>query len=134
MKKNVMYVLKTVAVFAIFAIILTGCDPTEDTGEDRDNFVGSWTCFETDANNVQASFPVTISKDLVNTDRVLFANFGNIGNTAKPYGTVTGTSVTIPAQTVNGYNVAGSGSYNAGTQKVTLSYTVNGDAYTATLE
>lgn len=137
MKKHTLYLAKLFAVSAIVALIIAGCETTDINGptDARDDFVGSWNAVENPGPN-QTTFPVTITKDTI-TDRILIGNFNNLGGSVKPYGVVNNTTLTIPSQTKSGYTISGSGSYNSGTQKISLNYTVNDgistETYTATL-
>lgn len=138
MKKHVQNFYKTFAIAAIVTLILAGCEGSDLTGptDARDNYLGSWTATENPGPN-QTTFPVTITKDVNNSDRIFLANFNNLGGSIKPYGVVNGNSVTIPSQLISGNTMSGSGTYNSGNQTISLSYTVNdgnGDvSYTATL-
>jgi hypothetical protein len=139
MKKYTPYLFKTALVAVIIAISLVSCeDGTIDGPTDaRDNFTGSWSCVENAGQPSETSFPVTITKDVNNSERILIGNFNNLGGSVKPYGIVNGTALSIPSQSVSGYTVSGTGTYSASSGNVSLNYTVNdgisSENYTATL-
>ncbi|MEI8201539.1 MAG: hypothetical protein WCH34_00890 [Bacteroidota bacterium] len=120
--------MKTLAkIFFLFVVVLTSCktDPntTNPTADDRDKYVGNWTCVETPAAKV--SFSVSISKNPGNSSEVLISNFNLLGVDVKPYATVSGTTLTIPTQWVcsNTTKLYGNGIL-VNDAKINLQYTV----------
>ena len=127
------------AAIAVVAISFIGCTTDEDLGptDARDKYIGTWSCTETDAGNVQSTFTVGITKKTSDSTRVFIGNIGNIGSSYKPEAIVNGNSISIPSFNAQGYTVSGSGSYSSSSGNINMNYTVNdgngNDAFTATL-
>ena len=131
--------MKTIINFTFFSILfLTSCNkdaaPVDPALDDRDKYIGTWTCVETPAAKV--SYTVTISKNPSSSTEVLISNFNILGTDTKPYATISGTSLTIPTQWVcnNTTRVYGSG-IMVNEAKINLQYTVidtDSASYTAT--
>ncbi|UPT67760.1 MAG: hypothetical protein M0D57_03580 [Sphingobacteriales bacterium JAD_PAG50586_3] len=89
--------------------------------------MSQWFCTETPTNPAGPSvtFNVNITKD-VNDDTntiVKISNFSSLSGLAT--GNISGNTVSIPTQSVDGNTIQGSGTYNAATDKINLNYTVN---------
>jgi hypothetical protein len=130
MKKNY---FNLILIFGII-VIVSSCakdETTPDTpGADRDKYVGSWSCKETQGASF-TTFTITIQKS-GNDDTLLVYNFDNLGSNEKAIFIVSESSVVIPAQNVGtspSFFVSGSGTYSSG--KINLEYTVDNDTYTA---
>ena len=129
MKKYAPYFLKTAIVAVIVAVTLVACETTDPDGplDPRDNFIGSWFCTETPTNPAgpNVTFNVNITKD-VNDDTqtiVKISNFSSLNGLATA--TISGNTMSIATQSVDGNTIQGSGTYNAATDKINLNYTVN---------
>ncbi len=131
--------MKTIAKFlSLLFIVFASCqvdkstiDPTAD---DRDKYVGNWTCVENPAAKV--SFSITITKNTANSSEIFISNFNLLGVDVKPYATVSSTTLTIPTQLVcsNTTRIYGNGIL-VNDAKITLQYTVidtDSASYTAT--
>ncbi len=110
----------------LFIIMLTiaSCTLDEDmgpiSGDDRDNYSGTWLFSESPAAR-SISYSVSISNDPSNSAQVLLKNFGNMGNSYSAYGIVTSSSINIPSQEMSdGLFINGHGSL---TSKNTMSWT-----------
>ena len=118
--------------YAIVLMLITSiisCSKKEDTptspGNDaRDNLVGSWTCDETSKLSGKASYSVNISKDVASNDGIIIKNFYQLGSSTNTLGSLDGTYITIPQQSVSGYTVKGSGTYNSNTT-INFTFTTN---------
>lgn len=140
MKKNHIVLKRAaLAAIAVVAISFIGCTTDENPGptDDRDKYVGTWSCTELDASNVQSTFTVNISKKTSDSTRIYIGNIGNIGSAYKPEAVVSGNTFSIPSYNSQGYTVSGSGSYSSSSGKINMNYTVNdgngSDAFTAVL-
>lgn len=112
---------KLFSILSITLLILSGCQ--KDEVFSREDYIGSWTCDESSAQNGTSKFTVHIKKGTGDAD-VIIENFYNFGfqNTIK--GTVAEDELTITSQTFAVSNtVQGSGSMIA-KNKINLSYTV----------
>ncbi len=110
-----------------FIILLAGCAKDEDIAEDaRDKFIGSWTCKETDQTGASSTFTVTFSKVGV-ADSMRIANFADLGNALV---IVNENTLVFPAQTIEGFNLT-NGTGNYANQKITMTYKLDNETYTA---
>jgi hypothetical protein len=118
--------------------LLTSCQPDAQPtpADDRDVYVASWTCSEHSSQVGVSSFTVHINKSTTSTSQVLIENFYNLGFSYKAVTDISGTSMTIGQQTLNGNQLHGSGT-KSGTNTINLTYYVNNgstiDTCTATL-
>lgn len=129
-------------LFLLFspALFFSSCQPDEQptpsSTDARDVYVASWTCNETSSQIGPSTFTVHINKVTTNTTQVQIENFYNIGFNFNAKVDISGTSMSIPLQTVNGNQVHGSGT-KTGANSISLSYYVNNgsgvDTCTATL-
>ena len=85
-------------LFALIAITLFSCEPIDDpnTENDRDKFLGSWTCNET--NRKVPAYWVEINENPIFSSQVSISNFGQLGDEAKPSATVSGDNISVPNQ------------------------------------
>lgn len=85
-------------VFAFIAVAFFSCEPIDDqdTENDRDKFLGSWTCTET--NRKVPAYWVEINENPIFLTQVSISNFGQLGNDAKPSATVSGDNISVPNQ------------------------------------
>jgi len=119
--KNVfLYVLLPIAV------VFYSCQPDEEPvpTDERDVYVGSWTCAETSTSIGLSSFTVHIIKDAVIETNVQIENFYNIGFQYKAKVAISGLNMSLLYQTVNSNNVHGSGT-KTGTNTISLAYSVS---------
>lgn len=127
MKKYAPYLLKTAIVAVIIAVTLISCETTDNTGptDARDNFTGQWFCTETPVSpsGSNVTFNVNITKDVNNTTDIKISNFSSLSGNA--IGVVSGNSLTINSQTLDGNTIQGSGTYSSANNKINLSYSVN---------
>lgn len=137
MKNERLVWFKAGLVLAIVVLSLIGCTTDEDLNptDDRDKYLGSWSCTEQGA--TQSTFIVTITKSTSDSTKIFLANINSLGSSYKPAAVVNGNSLTIPVYNSGGYTVSGSGNYNSGSGTISLTYTINGggndENYTAVL-
>jgi hypothetical protein len=128
---------KIPVTLCLLGVLLFSSCAEEDTADpltdDREKFLGSWTCKETISGSVM-TFSVFITS-FGESDSVRISNFSNYGNTAVALGLVSGNSLTIPAQEIGITNipVQGTGTYTnqGGNEKINLIYTSDGQSATA---
>jgi uncharacterized protein affecting Mg2+/Co2+ transport len=115
----------TIILFIAVVTAFASCTPDDGLNlDDRDNFVGSWTCRDSSKTNADvATYTVIVSRkgDL---DTVLISNFYNIGNNNSAIGLVSGTSIVIPNQIVDSWVITGSGIYSNNKFSITYSATL----------
>ncbi|MBS1763677.1 MAG: hypothetical protein JSS90_01790 [Bacteroidetes bacterium] len=103
-------------------LIFSACTPDNNTtGDDRDLFTGSWTCKDSSKStgDVQPLYSVNITKSGT-ADTVIIYNFYNLGGNTSVMAFVSGTSIVIPSQTDDGYQMSGSGIHS--NSSFTLNY------------
>ena len=114
---------KTIIAFAaLIMATLSACTETETgspTGDDRDNFTGTWNCTENSTLYGSGSYTVNISK-VGNFDSIEIKNFYQLGNSTKTIALISGNSITIPNQSVTGITVYGTGILS--NSKVNMTY------------
>lgn len=87
---------------------------------------GEWTCDEKSEvfKATEEVYTVTLSADANNASGVIIDNFYGLNASAKA--TVTGMSLNIPSQNVEGgFTVSGSGTISSSYEKINLTYTVD---------
>ena len=110
---------------ALLAVSVVSC--TKDdiaTDDSRDNLVGVWHCNET-FNSTPQSYQVTIAKSASDTTKILISNFNLLGNDIDVYAKVNGLNLSIPSQTVDGYQISGSGKVTSNYETINWTYSVN---------
>jgi hypothetical protein len=113
-------------------MFLSSCADEEEptpTGDDRDKFVGSWTCNETSQQNGASTFTIHINKNNSNTTGINIESFYNMGFQNVASATVTGSSFSVPSQPYAGLTISGSGT-STGATSLNMSYIViNGSVH-----
>lgn len=92
-------------------LLLQSCAPDNSTtGDDRDQFVGSWTCRDSSktSGDVQPLYSVNITK-VGADDTIKITNFYNLGGSTSVKAIVSSTSLVIPSQNDDGFLISGSG-------------------------
>ena len=127
---------KHISLLVVAAVLfLSSCadeDAAEPFADDREKFLGDWTCQE----QPNTTTPFTISIDpLGSGDSVYISNFSGYGSTAVAVAIVDGKNLTIPAQQISQTNipVQGSGVYSStgGDEKINMNYTAYGQSVSA---
>ena len=80
-------------------IALSACEPIDDPDgqdNDRDKFLGSWTC--TEATRKGPAYEVVISESIIFSSQVSITNFGLLGNEAAPIASVSSDNITVGSQ------------------------------------
>jgi hypothetical protein len=121
MMKSINKVFKCLIVCSV--LFLASCEPDEETGPDREAFLGTWVCTETSQVFGTTSFQVNIVESSANESQVYIRNFYNLGTTEQAYATISGKSINIPQQVVSNNTISGSGTLSG--NRINLSYSVN---------
>jgi len=120
------------AISLVFIMLLVAsCAKDDSTGpgsEERDKYVGSWTCKETPAGQPSSTFTINIIKS-GSSDTLLVQNFNQLGNSTQAIWLVADVSITIPNQTITAVEVIGTGFYS--NDKLELNYSADSDQLTA---
>ena len=124
-------------LLTIFALAMLSACSDEDTPDpnidDRDKFIGKWSCAETIGSS-SSTFDIFITS-YGESDSLQISNFSNYGSTAIALGLVSGKSIVIPNQQIGAtlITVQGSGLYftQSANEKMNLNYTSDGQSATA---
>jgi len=115
--------------FKFFAFIIlisfVACkpdDPTPNTGDIRDKLVSSWKCQENSATYGSQNYYVDISKDTV-AGLIIIDNFFNLGLGKAIKANVSGQTITIHNQMIDGNLFNGSGTVSSNFNSISWSYT-----------
>ena len=110
---------------AVLALLVISCEKLDTESNDiRDNLVGTWSCSES-YNSQPQNYQVIISKSTTDTTKIIISNFNLLGNDIDVFAKVNGLNLNIPNQTVDGYQISGSGSMASNHEKINLTYSVN---------
>lgn len=98
--------------FAAIAIlfVIVSCVPIDDENVDLS---GTWGCTETSVLFNNTSYEVNISADASNPSIIYLENFYNLGFSNKVTANVSGDYISISQQTIDGYQISGSGTVNS---------------------
>jgi len=119
--------MKNIIALSLFALVFVACDPTALTTDVRDPLKGTWTCKETGAQ----SYQVTVSSAPYEEDKMYFNNLYNLNKNVEV--TITGSTLVIPTQTVDNFELHGSGSVSSDKKTITLNFTADAVALEATM-
>ncbi|NSW45535.1 MAG: hypothetical protein HPY79_06965 [Bacteroidales bacterium] len=97
-------------------------DPTPDTGDIRDKLVSSWKCQENSATYGSQNYYVEITKDTV-SGLIIIDNFFNLGLGKSIKANVSGQTITINNQMLDGNLFNGSGTVSSNFNSISWSYT-----------
>ena len=118
---------RNTAIFALLLFLASYASNDSETvtpTDDRDKYIGTWSCAETSSKSGGSTFDVTIRKDVNENSQLFIDNFYLLGSTHAALVKKSGNSLSLPTQSISGNTVQGSGSIVSDT-KWNLSYTVN---------
>lgn len=118
MKKK-WFLLRISVVF----VLLGACEALEDLGPD--SIYDTWYCVETSEIYNQTNYYVDLSKHPSEDGKIIIDNFYNLGYGMEVIANLTGLSITIPAQTVDGNAISGSGTIASSYKTLSFTYTVD---------
>jgi len=123
--------LLVIPFFVSLSFLFSGCEEAEnfipDNADPRDDFIGEWNCSENELKSTD-DYTVTIQKDPENSGQVLLQNFGLLGQSAYPYGLITGDKINIPRQEVNNWIIKNASGELIGKDKIEWTYTLSDGA------
>ncbi|MEW6468238.1 MAG: hypothetical protein AB1458_04900 [Bacteroidota bacterium] len=112
------------AAFALTVFMASCADEEPTPADDRDKFVGSFTCQENSQQNGNSTFTIHVNKSASSETQIEIENFYNLGFQNKATASVSGGNFTIASQLFSGNTISGSGS-STGSTTFTMTYYVN---------
>ncbi|HEY4784910.1 MAG TPA: hypothetical protein VIH57_02625 [Bacteroidales bacterium] len=109
----------------IFIMVAISCQKI-DTGSDdpRDNLLGKWSCSEDGQIFGHQNYEVEITKSSNDSTKIFISGF-YLGNGAlEIYANLKNLNLTIPSQTVDGYQISGNGIVSSNYRTINWTYTV----------
>lgn len=120
-----MKTLTKLFAISVLLIMLGGCEFEPGSSD----LTGSWTCTETSIifkNDAGTSvYPVYIAQDMLDVNKYYIDNFYKLGSGVQVYIQVSGFSVNLPRQTVNGWEFEGSGSLSGDYNLIEIDYSAD---------
>lgn len=108
----------------ITAALFTSCVEDTDLTSDRENFIGAWTCTEYEGDFAPQTYNVEVTANGL-YDGVSIWGLYNQGSSVSLSGTVSGSTIYIDNQIINGITYTGFGTINAALNRVEVSFTAN---------
>lgn len=108
-------------------LFLTSCETDIIDIDDRQQWLGAWTCQETSGDFAPQSYTITIYEG-TQLDEVEVSGLYNQGTSFTLYANVYNDDLIIPNQTVDGFTVAGSFEINSDGDGATVDFIINDGA------
>lgn len=131
--------MKTAKLFrlGLSALVLTftlvSCqpdDPEPTPTDDRDKFVGAWTCPENSSQNGNSTFTIHINKSTSNSAQIEIENFYNASFSNRATATVSGNTFSASGQPYAGFTITSLSGNSTGASTLTMNYIIqNGSIY-----
>ena len=112
------------SLLLLTAALFTACVEDVNSTADRENFIGAWTCTEYEGDFAPQTYNVEVTADGLN-ENVRIWGLYNLGSNTSLSGTVSGNTIYIDNQTVNGITFSGFGNINSGFDRVEVSFTAD---------
>ncbi len=116
----------------VLSLVLVSCAPEEDPPptDDRDKFVGSWTCPEQSSQNGLSTFTIHINKSTTNSTQMDIENFYNAGFSNRAVVNVSGNSFSASNQPFAGFTITTVSGNSTGASTLTMNYIIqNGSVF-----
>ena len=121
-KKIIILFLATGALY--FSSCKKDDSSPQTSSDDRDKYLGTWTCDETIQGGPSATYTIVVSKDVTSSTKIKAERFYNLASGAFTFIVVDGNNMTIQSQQVSGYTLLGSGTFN-NSSSMTFNFTSN---------
>jgi hypothetical protein len=112
-----------VLITSAVLILLTACETLEDLGPD--SIYDTWYCVENSEIYNETNYYVDLSKHPTEDGKIIIDNFYNLGYGIEVTASLSGFSISIPSQIVDGNTISGSGTITSGYKTIDFSYTVD---------
>jgi hypothetical protein len=127
MSKRGNYV-RLIAILVACSILTLSCEDTTDQKSGVNNITDTWQCKETSTTYGQSTYSVNITKSSTDSTKVFIDNFYQMGAGNKVTAKLSGLTLSIPNQTVDGFAITGSGTISSNYKTINWTYTVNDGA------
>jgi len=107
----------------LFGILLNSCESLEDYGPE--SIYDTWYCIEDSEIYGQTNYYVDLSKHPSEDGKIILDNFYSLGLGLEVIAGLSGLSIVIPSQVVDGNTIAGSGSIASDYKTINFTYTVD---------
>ena len=119
------HILKSIVLFAVISFVFDACqkdtmDNPATSTTDRDIFLGTWSTTSSGTIHGTLSFSMNITAGASSASQIKIENFDAEGSGTFVLANISGTSVSIQQQVINGDTIQGTGTYN---NNNTLSFT-----------
>jgi hypothetical protein len=136
--KTMSFSKSKVMAVCIALLFVVGCASDDDSEvtpiDERDKYIGTWSCAENSSKSGNSTFDVVIRKNSTSTGQFYIDNFYLLGSSHSALVDKSGTSLTIATQSISGNTVQGSGNIISDT-KINLTYSINdGSGGTAAID
>ncbi len=127
MNKRGNYV-RLIVILVVSSIFAISCEDKTDQKIGVDNITDTWQCKENSTSYGQSTYTVDITKSSADSTKILIDNFYQMGAGIKVTAKLSGFTLNIASQTVDGFTIAGSGTISSNYKTVNWTYTVNDGA------
>ena len=115
--------MKNRTIIISFLLLLFSNCATDDLGDPRDSLLGTWSCEEESQLFGNQSYDVVISKS--DTDEVQIIMYNFFDRKQDVVADLDGSSITIPTQIVDNWEIQGSGQISEDSKVVTWTFSAN---------
>lgn len=111
--------------------MLSGCEDIlneNDAYSTVQRLEGLWQCDEDDnlTKSTMRMYQVYITPSSGDSTAIFLSNFHELGENVEAVGTISGSTISLPQQTLmGGYSVSGSGSISSDVKKITWNYSID---------
>jgi len=113
-----------ILLLSIFSSCLPDEEINPDSDDPRDNIEYTWTCNENSPTYGELTYMVDISKDPYDSTKVILSNFYQLGTWSTTKATLSGKTLTISSQTVDGHTISGQGTIESNYKTINWTYEV----------
>jgi len=108
----------------ILAALFTACVEETDPNNAREDFLGNWTCNEYEGDFAPQTYNVEVTPSGSSNDVRIYGLY-NQGSSFVLSGSVSGQTIYIDNQTVNGITISGFGNINNNLDRVDVTFSAN---------
>jgi hypothetical protein len=116
--------LRSILTLTAVSLLLTACVEETNPNNDREDFLGNWTCNEYEGDFAPQTYDVEVLPTGDGND-VVIRGLYNQGTGFDVVASVSGNTIDIPTQNEDGFTIAGRGTINNNLDRVELSFTAD---------